>query len=77
MKEYIVNAPLGEITIGLSYNTIVFKNGEIVKESDITRTFPDFFVLYSETKEEETVEETKKTETNVTRKVGRPKKIFK
>jgi hypothetical protein len=42
--NYIVNLPTGtEITLGLPYGSVVYKHGDIVPESYITKSFPQYF----------------------------------
>lgn len=83
--KFKVNAPHGEITIGMRFGAVTFKNGQIVDQSEATQLFPEYFIpVKSETVlkkdtnviQNETVEQHVKTEQPTEkRKAGRPKKI--
>ena len=86
-KMYMVDAPQGEITIGMQYGSVSFKNGQVMPESSMVKMYPQYFKEIPavekkkvETETETVAEllktiETPKAEAPIKRKAGRPKKI--
>lgn len=80
--NYKVNTPNHKsITFGLKYGSVTLNHGDIVPDSEMIRSFPDYFIPIKEQKikKEELVSETVKiqtTETEPKKKAGRPKGSF-
>ena len=88
--KYVVVAPRGEITIGLSYGSVTYTNGQVIDENDACKLFPSHFIpvpddfgkpkekfVKTDSNEKIEIKETKAIETpkpTEKRKAGRPKK---
>jgi len=89
MFKFISPRGLSEMTISMPYGSFEIKNGQMMPESDLTRSYPGYFIeMPKDVKVKPTIEKKEvsillesvetpvKTETEEKRKPGRPKRTF-